>query len=309
MNKEGNFKNLYKFNDKVEASQAARRAKLLEEQKRKREEQFNSGRPEDELKYKSKHKHYRVNLDFKDSLMMSEWMLEAPEDLDSFVLIPCPKGVRCTLSVDSSSVTAYYRNGKEFKSNIKSNLPKDTVLDCFYVKKSSTFYVIDILQYKSRDFINCDYAMRSYWLRSKFDEEEFKIFSPDEIKLKLIDSYDCADHLRVTQCYQTCPIFNDETELDGYLYYHKEGSYTFGECPLVLWLFPFMVEEMIPGHQVHPDYNEKPENYTNCFEFIKAFNDKRKNKSRRSKNTSMDFETSTEDPVQQSIDLETHGEY
>lgn len=306
------YKDFYKFNDKKDTTQAARRARILEEQKNKRQLQYSSGRNEE--KQCKAQKSYKVNLNYKDCLMLSEWMMEAPEDIEDFILVPCPKGIRCTLVVDFDKTSLYFKSGK-FIKNIRTNLPNNTVLDCFFVKASSAIYILDVLQYKSRDFVDCDFAFRSYWIKSKFTEEEFHIDSADNTKLKVIDTYDFADSLQIDQCHNTHPIFSDGTELDGYLYYHKEGSYTFGESPLVLWLFPFMVEELMPMYKIHPCYNElKPENYSTYLQYISDFEEKRKRKSGR-KSSAMDFETSTdtvndeEDVIQQSIDLEMHGEF
>ena len=33
--------------------------------------------------------------------------------------------------------------------------------------------------------------------------------------------------------------------LDGLLFYHKNGHYTPGSCPLVLWLKPFMLPDIL----------------------------------------------------------------
>lgn len=308
-----NFKDLYKFSDKIEATQNARRARLLKEQKEKRQQQYSTGRNDESEKPK---KYYKVNANFKDSLMLSEWMNEAPDDLEDFILVPCPKGTRCTFVVKSRLATLYYKSGKEFMTDIRTNLPKDTILDCFYAKEAKTIYIIDVLQYKARDFVDCDFAFRSYWIRSKFTEDEFHIHSSDNITLKIIDTFDFADPLQISHCYNEYPIFTDGTELDGYFYYHKEGSYTFGESPLVLWLFPFMVEELMPAYKVHPHYNTlKPESYSNYTQFIMDFNEQRKKKTRRSKNSTMDFETTPhiieedQDPIQESIDLEKYGDY
>jgi snurportin-1 len=305
-----NFKDLYKFNDKKETTQAARRAQLLEQQREKRQLQYSSARDEETEKVQ---KRFKTNQNYRNILMLSEWMDELPLDIEDFILVPCPKGIRCTLVVDSQTSTLHYKNGKEFLTKIKSNLPKDTILDCFYVKNSKSIYILDVLQYKGRDFISCDFAFRSYWIKSKFSEDEFVLYGGD-LTLKMIDTYDFNDPMAIAHCYETHPIFTDGTELDGFLYYHKEGSYTFGESPLVLWLFAFMVEELMPPYKVNAHYNSlKPDNYSNYKQYISDFNEKYKKKERRSKGSEMEFEISTEiieeDPVQQSIDLETYGEY
>ena len=51
-------------------------------------------------------------------------------------------------------------------------------------------------------------------------------------------------------------------QFDGCLFYHKKAHYTFGASPLVVWLKPYMVTEMI-GVEVPERMNEqKPANYS-----------------------------------------------
>lgn len=50
-------------------------------------------------------------------------------------------------------------------------------------------------------------------------------------------------------------------QLDGLLFYHKQGHYFFGPTPLVLWLKPYMVPEII-GSDVSADHmSKKPSDY------------------------------------------------
>lgn len=124
----------------------------------------------------------------------------------------------------------------------------------------------------------------------------------------MIQNYDFSDAHQIASALNTCPIFSDNTELDGFLFYHKDGSYTYGESPLVLWLYSFMVEEVMPMFNVHDFYNEKPENYTNYLQFIQEFEAER-DKGKR-KTDKMDTETShAQESVIESINLELQGEY
>lgn len=44
----------------------------------------------------------------------------------------------------------------------------------------------------------------------------------------------------------TLPLFKNDTPiLDGLLFYHKFAHYTSGVTPLVGWLYPFMVNEVL----------------------------------------------------------------
>lgn len=100
------FENLYKNSDKIKLKQDERRARLLDEQRAKRQSQFSSSRSEPTSENVPKRRDFfKVNYNFKDNLMLSEWMLEAPTDIEDFVLVPCPKGIRCLLVVQDKKAT------------------------------------------------------------------------------------------------------------------------------------------------------------------------------------------------------------
>lgn len=124
----------------------------------------------------------------------------------------------------------------------------------------------------------------------------------------MIKNYDFKDAHQIATALNTHPIFSDNTELDGFLFYHKDASYSYGESPLVLWLYSFMIEELLPMFNVHEFYNKKPENYSNYLQFIHDFEEKRQ--LNRCKINKMDTETShAQDSIDESINLEKHGEY
>lgn len=101
-----NFENLYKNSDKIKLKQDERRAKLLEEQRAKRQSQFSSTRQELTTENVQKRRHfYKVNYNFKDNLMLSEWMYEPPADIEDFMLVPCPKGIRCLFVIQERNAT------------------------------------------------------------------------------------------------------------------------------------------------------------------------------------------------------------
>ena len=49
----------------------------------------------------------------------------------------------------------------------------------------------------------------------------------------------------IRQCFSWQPFPNETLELDGLMFYHKKTAYTAGETPLVGWLKPFMVPEVL----------------------------------------------------------------
>lgn len=319
------YRSLYKHQSSLSQQQSARRAILLEEQRKRRENNFSNSR--DLKSTKNYKKKPYINYDFKNNLMLSEWMMEAPEDIEDFILMPCPKGKRLTLAKEEEKVCRlYYKSGQEFKFNINSNLPKNTILDCIYCDSSKTLFILDLMKYGGRDFMNCEFSFRRFWIESKFNEDDLKIHdNKDGVKLQLIETHDFCDTNSIYTCFQSHPIFeNEKTELDGFLFYHKESDYTIGESPLVLWLFAFMIEDVLPMFRVHSHYKaQKPENYTNYLEYIEEFNEKLKNKRQRSRksensNESMDTqqtsineeesEFDSQAEMQKMIDLEKFGD-
>lgn len=79
-------------------------------------------------------------------------------------------------------------------------------------------------------------------------------------------------------------FFSDNVELDGINFYYPESLYTPGETPLVLWLKPFMIPDVLqrPVND-HLAQLHKPPNYVNVFEYSQSLKKKNK-KSRKKKN-------------------------
>lgn len=82
------FRDMYKNVNQLKEHQTARRTRLLEEQRRHREEQFSFQRDLKEILSTRNNKKNRLNDLFRYNLMLSEWMMSKPEDIDDFLLIP-----------------------------------------------------------------------------------------------------------------------------------------------------------------------------------------------------------------------------
>jgi len=50
-------------------------------------------------------------------------------------------------------------------------------LDCIFVETTMTFYVIDIMYWKSLPFYECDTEFRFFWLSIKLQEVQVQTFS------------------------------------------------------------------------------------------------------------------------------------
>uniref|UniRef100_A0A1B0AG22 Snurportin-1 n=1 Tax=Glossina pallidipes TaxID=7398 RepID=A0A1B0AG22_GLOPL len=273
----------YKKNFKKEDRQEIRRLQLLNEQKCRRLEQHDEGRNFQIYLHKVKqHKHPK----FQDiygseiKLQLSEWMREKPSDLSDWFLVPCPRGQRCFVAASDGKTKMYSKFGR-FCLQFHSQLPGDgtdarkssTILDCVFCKELDLFYVLDVIFYGHQSMLNCDAQFRFFWLRSKFEENESNFEKRTENNNKsfcLLKRYDMAHEERIAAILQTYPIWSDnQPQLDGFLFYHKEASYTCGTTPLVCWLFAFMVPDILEIF-VSCEY-VRPNNYSNPLIYMDEF--------------------------------------
>lgn len=183
---------------------------------------------------------------FADQLMLSEWMRSVPADLgENWGFLVCPKGKRCLVVAAEGQTTAYGRNGKKvlaFPSALPGGSRKQRaahrdrcVLDCVLDFRLKTFYVIDLMCWKGHDVYDSDMDFRRYWRDIKFQEEPGAmtrcssnpyVFIPMAVQ-------DCTP-AAVQEAVGTRHYFS----IDGLLFYHKQGHYTPGSTPLVLWAKP-----------------------------------------------------------------------
>ena len=298
------FQDIYKQNINRHERQEERRKQLLKQQKLKRlEEQDEQRKFNDKPTGKIGQHSYRkrhINSDIVNvDLQLSEWLKEKPENFDEWFLMPCPKGQRC-LVVSSKGETKMFSKNKRYCMSFSSLLPgggligskhDSCILDCIYNKDIDMFYVLDALHY-SIPLKDCETEFRLFWLKSKFSEledtmEEYKI---DELKsFKLLNYYDMANEERIAMVLQSYPLWPDnQPELDGYLFYHKESHYVYGSTPLVCWLFPFMISDVL-NMQVNSCY-QSPGNYCsdNYWQYMEEFDKELAHKHSRRKNKQLE---------------------
>lgn len=303
------FCTLYKLRTSLDRDhrQAERRLRLLHAQKQQRSNYIDDIRGIDSFREyfqqrpaQSK-KIPRINI-YKNHTQLSEWLLERPEDFNNWYLCPCPKGIRCLVVATNGRTEAYYKSGVSM-SVFHTNLPGDfrskqciTILDCVFVSSLSEYYVLDVLAYGTQDLTNCEAAFRFFWIDSRLAEEQLdKVTLKHQYAFKRISKYDCSDENAIRNIFNKYPLWDHSyPELDGYLFYHKESSYIYGKTPLVGWLYPFMVPEVL-NLPVNDSYmDEKPEAYTDYLSFIKSysFNKKEKKKGINEESRAMEIENS-----------------
>nr|XP_018895988.1 PREDICTED: snurportin-1 [Bemisia tabaci] len=222
----------------------------------------------------------------KNILMESEWLVDVPDDLDTrWTAVVCPQGKRCILIAKGNGTQAYDKAGRQFMS-FPSWLPSgswaetylspgghkngQTILDCIYNFDSTSFYVLDVIEWNSHPFLSCETDFRFYWLSSKFDE----IIQLSEKSKNNPKSIYLAPRFPAAELPSRMAHFPlvEETnpKVDGILFYHNETHYTSGSTPLVGWLKPFMVPEMLKI-SVHEAYKaDVPPNYLSAVQFIQS---------------------------------------
>lgn len=186
--------------------------------------------------------------------MLSEWLVEVPEDFsDKWLMFVCPVGKRCLVVSAKGTTTAYGRNGAYF-NNFPSLLPggcsktyriaRDCcLLDCIYYSSTRTFYVLDILSWGDHPVYDSDTEFRTYWKATKIRDNAEKISRYSKINpLIFLDlpSYSCSNESITKVLSQKWPV-----QVDGLLFIHKEAHYWTRRTPLAAWLKPHMVKDIL----------------------------------------------------------------
>lgn len=205
------FTDLYKNKSRSNEHQSERRRTLLEEQKRLRQTELDSGRPgllelieaesdsssADGQQRRSRRPKIWFSKLYRDKVQLSEWMHDRPEDLDQWYLVPCPVGTRCLLVIRRGMAVAYDKNGRSitrFPTRLGNKQHRVTVLDCFMATKEKVFYALDLLVYNEMDLVQCECLFRFQWLRSKLEEDDlqkrFCMTKDPGWRLEVLPAYD-----------------------------------------------------------------------------------------------------------------------
>lgn len=245
------------------------------------------------------------NTKYKNTLQLSEWLYEKPNDLENWIMVGCPKGVRCLVVANAGKTLVFGKNGG-FIRKLRSQLPGDagnqqdaTILDCVFDKATNEFWVLDALAYGKLDFINCDVSFRFFWIRSRIESGELNEGSAayQSAVFRMVRSADCSDGEAMLAMLGTFPMYTDNVpEVDGLLFYHKESSYVHGKTPLVGWLLPFMVGELLGLVGVHPSWMAlRPDNYSDASIYMAEFDAALKRRARCRKGRDMDVDADGEE--------------
>lgn len=267
----------------IDTPQELRRQRLLQFQKRCRDSTFNVGRgileeafnSEDELdedmeideSYKKRNYSFKRHKCYANQLMMSEWMLDVPQDfVNKWIVVPCPEGKR-TLVVACKGITKAYNKRGNLLGKFYSALPGGnssghrgncTIIDCIWIKQEKVYYVLDVLAWCNQSLVNCDTEFRFFWLKSQLQEiRELQERNMPMNTFPILSLPNISCSLDISSELEALPNL---PPLDGVLFYHRDGQYTKGRTPLVTWLKPFMLTEVL-GIFVPTPLDEKPDGY------------------------------------------------
>ena len=173
----------------------------------------------------------RLRKSYKNQLMMSEWLVEVPEDLAAkWLMILCPEGRRNLVIAAHGSTKVFSKSGKQMKS-FPSNLPGGnrqqrkkvayTILDCIYSEAAGTFYILDMMVWDGFQYYDCETDFRLAWLTSKIMENpELAVKSRlNPYCFRSLPFYPCSQE-SIQEALNSPMPFPDQ--LDGLLIYHKE---------------------------------------------------------------------------------------
>lgn len=237
---------------------------------------------------------------YRNQLQLSEWLRCRPTDFTTnWYMVPCPRGTRCIVVATDGCTDVYSKHGV-FQRKFQSALPGGgggggatrhnlTVLDCVHVTGCDEFWILDVLAYGNQSVVNCEASFRFFWIANKVRDDSLAIVEPDrnECSFRMVPFVECSDEPAMAECLQRWPMWpENRPELDGLLFYHKESSYVAGVTPLVGWLYPFMLTEIL-GLSVQEQYTAAtPSGYVGAQEFIDQFEANlraKRNRSRRNR--------------------------
>ncbi|XP_077425600.1 snurportin-1 [Vanacampus margaritifer] len=215
--------------------------------KGKQERDGKADEEEMEIERRKLPKHYA------NQLMLSEWLVDVPAELDSdWLMVVCPVGKRSLIIASKGSTAAYTKSGycvNRFPSLLpggnrhNSAMGKDyTILDCIYSELDRTFYILDVMCWRGHPVYDCPTDFRFYWLQSKVQETEglAEIAKRNPFRFVSLQSIECTAasiHKALAAEYSF--------SVDGLLFYHRQTHYTPGSTPLVGWLRPYMVADIL----------------------------------------------------------------
>jgi len=251
-------------------SQEDRRRELLERQKKRRDDLVNHARAlamgevdeenmeeeeDDGEDMEVGERRKRLRRTYKEQLMLSEWLVEVPDDLEEkWLLILCPEGRRNFVVASNGQTKVFSKSGKQVKSfpshlpggNMKQGRSKNkyTLLDCVFSDSNGIFYILDMMCWDGYQYYDCETEFRLTWVQQKFVENK-ELLQKSKINPYTfcpLPVYQCSKEGISTALNSPMPFHE---RLDGLLFYHRQVHYMPGKTPLVAWLKGYMAAELL----------------------------------------------------------------
>ncbi|MFH4976581.1 hypothetical protein AB6A40_003290 [Gnathostoma spinigerum] len=289
----------YKNANRQEKSQEKRRLDYLEHQKNARFDYVNHARKlamnefdasdDDEAVCKmesddgmgeimgKKHKSQRHR--YADELMLSEWLVDIPEELSTdWICVLCPVGKRCLVVASRGVTSSYSKSGylmKQFSSFLpggnRSSKGHYTLLDCIFVLSTKTFFCLDIIAWNDVSCAENEFDCRLFLLNSRISENENFRESSKQFPFRFVCLPYCRSSKEDMEELVRIPV---DFQLDGILFYHSKVRYQRGRCPLVGWLKPWMLPEILSVSVPSELMDGHASDLGNSQKFIDEFNAK-----------------------------------
>jgi len=260
----------YKNRTSPALSQMERRRQLLERQKQKRDDLVNHARAlamgdfeeeleeeedEEDMDTTGEVRRRRMRRTYKEQLMLSEWLVEVPDDLEEkWLMLLCPEGRRNFVVASNGQTKVYSKSGKQVKSfpshlpggNMKQgrNTKKYTLLDCIFSDSNGIFYILDMMCWDGYQYYDCETEFRLTWVQQKFVENK-ELITRSKINpysFMPLPVYQCTEE-GISKALNSPMPFQER--LDGLLFYHRNVHYMPGKTPLVAWLKGYMAPELL----------------------------------------------------------------
>ncbi|VDK43455.1 unnamed protein product [Anisakis simplex] len=200
----------------------------------------------------TKHHKLSARSRYANELMLSEWLVDIPTTLSTdWICLPCPVGRRALVVASNGVTSAYSKSGyliNQFSSYLpggnRSSHTHYTLLDCVYSAKQSTFYCLDMITWKDSTVADSDFECRLFLLNSRISENENFNEISKQFPYRFVCLPSCRCHRSsIEQLMKSSTDF--EFELDGVLFYYAGALYRPGQSPLVGWLKPWMLPEIL----------------------------------------------------------------
>ncbi|XP_048583989.1 snurportin-1 [Nematostella vectensis] len=267
----------YKVKPHNVPDQHVRRERKLEQQKKKRMDFVNYSRKlvdgcldEDDLQELGHEEMDTISAEDKKSrrkkfnpyayqLMLSEWLVDVPDDLtQEWLMVQCPFGKRNLIIAVNGATSAYTKSGfrvNRFTSLLPGGSPQTlkpneySILDCIFCEITSTFYILDIMCWRGHPVFDTETEFRFYWLKTKLQELSAlgQATASNPYKFISLEYCPCTAEA-ISHAVSTPTPF----QVDGLLFFHKRTHYSQGRTPLVGWLKPYMLPEIL-GIPVSPE--------------------------------------------------------